>query len=181
MSKDKDNGSIFELYDDRFLGKWNFEDGEDIVVTIDRAGRDKVFTKGKPEEKTILYFTDSKPMVLNKTNAKMITRVLGTDKRALWHGKKISLYVDKTVRNPTPGELPGGIRVRPHAPKTDTIVCADCGLPIQDTEIGGKMYKARAIAENARTKFGRVLCADCARIAKEKEEGHGEQNREGDQ
>lgn len=161
------NRSVFELYDNRFLGKWDFGEGKDIIATIDRVGTDKVFTKGKPEEKVILYLRDQKPMVLNKTNAKTITKLFGTDKWAQWSGRTIALFVDKSVRNPQPGELPGGIRVRPYEPKTEEILCTDCGAPVRDAEIGGKMYRAKAIAENARTKFGRVLCAECAAKAKE--------------
>lgn len=159
--------SVFAMYDERFLGKWDFEPNEDIIVTIDRVGKDEVFTQGRKETKTILYFTDSKPIVMNKTNAKLITNLLGTDKWKQWHGHQIALWVDPKVRNPNPGEKPGGIRVRPYPPKEAALICTECGSEIQDAEIGGKTYRAKAIAENARTKFGRILCAECARKARE--------------
>lgn len=168
------NGSVFDFYDDRFIGKWNIDDGSDLIVTIDKVGKDMVYNSGRKEEKVVLYMKDSKPMVLNKTNAKIITKLFGTDKWSKWSGRRIALYVDKSVRNPNPGELPGGIRVRPYEPKTEEIICADCGKPVQDAEIGGKIYKAKVIAENARTKFGRCLCAECAGKAKQEVENVSE-------
>lgn len=157
---------ISDYYDDRFLGKWHFDPGEEKVVTIDHVGMDDVYTGGKKETKTCLFFSDSKPMVLNKTNAKIIAGLYGMDTER-WRGRKVTIFVDMSVRNPRDKTDPGGIRVRPWEPKTEELLCSDCGRVITDAEIGGKMYRAKAIAENARTKFGRCLCASCAAKARE--------------
>lgn len=52
---------------------------------------------------------------------------------------------------------------QPTAPNQDKIFeCADCGNPIYDTKIGGKVYCAGAIASNAQKKYGRMLCINCS-------------------
>ena len=48
--------------------------------------------------------------------------------------------------------------------------CEVCGELITDTTIEGKTYKAKAIANNALTKFGKYMCYDCASAAKAEQE-----------
>jgi uncharacterized protein YlaI len=57
-------------------------------------------------------------------------------------------------------------------PKTDEIFCEECGELITDKTVDGKTYKAKAIANNSLTKFGRYLCYECATQAKESEEAN---------
>lgn len=62
------------------------------VVTI----REVVVEDIGDETKPILYFVGKeKGLVLNKTNANMITEILGTDETTDWIGKAIQLYVTK--------------------------------------------------------------------------------------
>jgi len=75
-------------------------------VMVEQVGRNK-------EEKPVLYFAedDSRPLVLNVTNAKEIAKVYGPDYKE-WSGKRIVLFPTQVQFG---AELVPGIRVR--APK----------------------------------------------------------------
>lgn len=143
-----------------FLGAWDVPEGRDLILTIDFASEDEVQNnQGKEKKLTIHFKEDYKPMVCNATNAKAISRAFGSTKVEDWENKKISIY---TATVQAFGEPKDALRVRDYAPRTDEFVCAECGQIITDATIDGKTYKARAIAENAMTKFRRYLCYDCA-------------------
>lgn len=150
-----------------FLGKQHFDpDKGDLIVTIDSLEAKEVFNGRTAKElKRILHFKESevRPMILNKTNGEMIQTLMGTPYEEEWRGRKIALWVDPSVSNPSGKGGNGGIRVRPYLPKVDTLICADCGKEIKQY---GK-YTARVIAEMAMTKYGCYLCWDCATIRKE--------------
>ena len=102
-------------------------------------------------------------MICNATNAKTITKVAGSPYIEDWKGVKIALYSEEVSAF---GETVDALRVRPYPPKTEEYICRDCGCVIADE---GK-YTARAIAQSARSRFGRNLCMACAKEAKEKQE-----------
>jgi len=103
--------ALTETKKSRFLSKEDIEDGGRKVI-IDVLRKENVAPFGKKaEEKCVLYFVDdTKPLILNTTNAKRIANVLGTAESDHWHGKEIELYHDPNVE--FGGELIGGIRVR---------------------------------------------------------------------
>src|SRR6516225_6001030 len=76
---------IDELYPSRFL-RFADLDGKPMRVTISGIAREDVF--GEP--KVILSFTDGKQLILNKTNARSIARILG-DETHTWDGHDIML------------------------------------------------------------------------------------------
>lgn len=62
------------------------------VVAIDRVEMEKIGDETKP----ILYFVGKdKGFVLNRTNANMISDLLGTDETDDWYGKRVRLFVTK--------------------------------------------------------------------------------------
>ena len=66
--------------------------GREVVVTIDSVEMANI---GDDEDKLVVYFQggkNNKGMVLNRTNANMITEIAGTDETDEWHGVKIKLY-----------------------------------------------------------------------------------------
>lgn len=143
------------------------EKGSDLVVTIAGVKKEKVRKKnGEEEEKQILYFVeDIKPLILNKkVNPEAISVAVGSHDRAVWRGKKIALYEGDESK----AEDGKAVRVRPYVPKVndDELVCEECGAIIEDKTVNGKTYKGRVIAENAKTKFGKYLCYECAQKAK---------------
>ena len=66
--------------------------GRRATVTIDRVAMEDIGDDHKP----VLYFQGKeKGVVLNKTNANMITEITGSDETEDWRGHAVMLYVAK--------------------------------------------------------------------------------------
>ena len=159
------SGDFRKFMDKSFLGAWDVPDGGDLVLTIDHVSKDDVQNEKGKEKKMALHFKerDYKPMICNTTNAKAISKAYGSTRVEDWENKKIGIY-KATIS--AFGQTTECLRVRDYPPKTDDIYCEDCGVLIADVTVDGKTHKAKAIANNALTKFGRYLCYDCAVKAK---------------
>lgn len=158
-----------KLYNPDYLGSYSLTPGEDMVVTIKSLNSEMVTgTDGKKEECMVLRFTDAdKPMILNATNAKMITKIHKTPYKEEWVGKRIQLYA-KDVK--AFGEVVEALRIRPFVPKDapkqdDKLICCDCGCDIT----GYDNYTALQIAKSTQQKYGDMLCVDCG--SKRKDSG----------
>ena len=161
-----------KLQNPKYFGSHEFQPGEEKELTIKGVRKEMVTGEaGRKEEEAVMHFEEPvKPMILNKTNSKMIEKLLKTPYIEEWPGHKITLYVDPTVR--FGAEITGGLRVRGKLPVEDkpaSITCADCGETIQDE---GK-YMAQQIVQAAMNKYGRNLCFACAKEAKEAAENAG--------
>lgn len=167
---EKLSGDFRKYMDKSFLGSWDVPDGGDLILTVDYVTRDDVQNEKGRERKMTLHFKekDYKPMICNTTNAKAISKAYGSTKVEDWENKKISIY-KATIS--AFGQTQECLRVREYPPKSDELYCECCGELIEDTVFDGKTYKAKAIANNALTKFGKYLCFDCARKEKEAENG----------
>lgn len=101
---------IDEMLAGRFLKK------EDIpgpqLVTIASLKKDNVaMANDEPEFKWTMKFEEhDQPLVMNPTNIQLAADALGSKDTDDWIGKKIVLYVDKTVS--MGGKLVGGLRLR---------------------------------------------------------------------
>lgn len=162
---EKLSGDFRKFMDKSFLGSWDVPDGGDLVLTIDYVSKDDVQNENGRAKKMALHFKerDYKPMICNTTNAKAISKAYGSTKVQDWENKKIIIY-KATIS--AFGATQECLRVRDYAPKTDEYFCEDCGELVTDHD----RFKAKAIANNAFTKFGRYLCFDCAQKAKAKKE-----------
>ena len=151
--------------DKPFLGHWDIPEGRDLVLTIDHMEKQEVKSQRGTEQKTVMIFKEEtvKPMILNVVNRKSIAKALGSSKYEDWEGRKIALFEGREPKS----EDGLAIRIRDYPPKVTELICADCGDLIEDTEIGGKVYKARVIAERAMTKYGKHLCYVCAKMREE--------------
>lgn len=167
---EKLSGDFRKYMDKSFLGSWDVPDGGDLILTVDYVTRDDVQNEKGRERKMTLHFKerDYKPMICNTTNAKAISKAYGSTKVEDWENKKISIY-KATIS--AFGQTQECLRVREYPPKSDELYCESCGELIEDTVFDGKTYKAKAIANNALTKFGKYLCFDCARKEKEAADG----------
>ncbi|MEP7198024.1 MAG: hypothetical protein ABI851_16010 [Saprospiraceae bacterium] len=86
-----------KLQNPNYLGAYSLNEGQDLIVEIVDIKREAVKGEGgKSDECTIAYLKDAKPMILNATNQKMITKIYGTPYVEEWVGKKITLYVSST-------------------------------------------------------------------------------------
>lgn len=95
MSEEKTHWKKNFNYD--YMGSYSLEEGNDVIVTIKETKKEVVKGPGgKKEECFVCYFTDSpKPMILNRTNCKIITKLYNTPYIEDWAGLKIQLYSAK--------------------------------------------------------------------------------------
>jgi len=104
-----------DAFPSKYLKAEDLEEG-DLIVKIKEAQFEE-FTDQRtkrPDNKPVLYFSgEVKPLVLNKTNYKTITQLLGSDDTDDWTGRKIALYATEVESF---GEVTLGIRVRLKAP-----------------------------------------------------------------
>lgn len=166
---EKLTGDFRKYMDKSFLGAWDLADKGDTVLTIDHVERNEVKNERGSEKKMVVHFMerDYKPMICNVTNAKAISKAVGSTKVEAWEKKKIALY--KATINAF-GDTTECIRVRDYAPKTDELICEVCGEVITDHEADGKTYKAKVIANKTLSKYGKYMCFDCASAAKAEQE-----------
>lgn len=114
-----------KLVNPDYIGAYSLEEGKDLVVQIGEVKRVMVTsTGGKQEECTVAELVGQKPFIINVTNAKAITQVVGSPYIEDWKGQKISLYISTTKLK---GDMVECLRVRPVAPKSTlpTLLVSD--------------------------------------------------------
>lgn len=146
-----------------YLGAYALEPGQDLVVTIKSVANEAVIgTDGKKETCSVMRFVENvKPMVLNATNSKTITKLLKTPYIEKWTGRKIQIYVEHNVK--AFGDVVDALRIRPFLPVEKELKCADCGKNIE----GFGNSTAEVVAKHTLSKYGRMLCSECATKASE--------------
>ena len=103
-----------KLINPDYLGAYSLDGMSELNVTIEKVVREMVTgTGGKKEECTVAYLKRQKPFIINRTNGKMITKVLKSPYVEEWCGKTITLYATTTK---VAGEEVECLRVRPVAP-----------------------------------------------------------------
>lgn len=146
-----------------YLGAYALEPGHDLIVTIASVANETVTgTDGKKETCMVMRFRENvKPMVLNATNSKTITKLLKTPYIEYWAGRKIQIFVQEGVK--AFGETVDALRIRPYLPVEKELLCADCGQAIE----GFGKSSAETVAKHTLSKYGRMLCSACASKASE--------------
>lgn len=151
------------LMDKTYLGAWDIPESGDLIVTIRKVAKEKVVGDGgRTEECMVIHFSEAeKGMICNAGNAKSIAKVANSKFIEDWVGVRIALYSKEVEFR---HELRDAIRVRDYAPKLpEKLICSECGKPI--TAQGD--YSAETIAEQSRGAYGKVLCWECSKKAKE--------------
>ena len=98
-----------------YLGAYALEPNQDMVVEITEVKTESVMNAdGRNEECLVAHLKDQKPLIVNKTNAKAIAKVSGSNYIEDWKGKQIALYISNVKAF---GELVEAIRVRTVPPK----------------------------------------------------------------
>lgn len=84
-----------------YLGSYSLPEGRDVVLTIKSTSKKQVMgANGKKEECFVCDFIEQgtrdwiKPMILNRTNCKAITKLYGTPYIEEWAGKKIQIGIE---------------------------------------------------------------------------------------
>ena len=87
-----------------------------LVFTIKEVKQQLgVSVAGKKIDANIAYFVEPiKPLVLNATNSKQVSRFSGSPFVEDWTNIMIELYIEETVR--MKGEVVGGVRISPIKP-----------------------------------------------------------------
>ena len=147
-----------KLSNPNYLGAYSIEDNKDLILTISAVRQEEVTgPDGKKEECIVCYFSDSeKPMILNSTNAKMIQKLLGTPYIEQWAGHKVQIGVEKVKAF---GDVVEALRIRKFLPKTVSIKCESCKQDI----VAANGMSAEQVASYTASKYGKKLCADCAK------------------
>ena len=109
-----------QLKNPDYIGAYALQPGEELILTIKSSGLEQVAgTDGKKQDCIVVYFMEAfKPMILNNTNAKTISKIHGTPYMEQWSGKKIQIYA-RRIR--AFGEDVDALRIRDFVPKTSTI------------------------------------------------------------
>lgn len=142
-----------------YLGAYALEPNQDLIVTIKSVANEVVTgTDGKKETCSVMRFAENvKPMVLNATNSKTISKLFKTPFIEEWEGRKIQLYVETGVK--AFGDVVDALRVRPFLPVEKNLICADCGKKIEGTA----KATADVLAKYTLKQFGRMLCNECGK------------------
>lgn len=89
-----------KLTNPNYIGSHDFQPGQELTVVIESVSNEMVKCfdgKGIKEESCIVAKLRGakKPLILNKTNCKIISRNLDTPYIEQWSGSSITLYVAK--------------------------------------------------------------------------------------
>lgn len=168
------------MRDSEYLGVEDLEPGSEPVLTIAALYNAMItLQRGKERHDVITFAEESvpssikqvRPLVVNATNRKTLRKLFKSVTAETLVGKKIKLWIDPNVRNPSTGEKDGGIRIRDYIPKdtgskAKVYKCADCGKEIQTVGT----YSAEQVAKMNVARFGREICGDCSKRIKEEQE-----------
>lgn len=124
-----------QLTNPDYIGAYDFHPGEERIVTIKNVTRQMVTgPDGKKEECTIVFFEQGKPMILNVTNAKSITKLADTPYIESWVGVQFKLIVVKVKAF---GEVVDALRI-----KSEKVVKPVLSLNTPNFEACRKAYQA---------------------------------------
>ena len=159
-------GDFRKFMDKNYLGSWDVPDTGDLVLTIDHVEQNDVKNERGSERKLTIHFAERgyKPMILNTTNAKRISKVAGSSKVEDWDGLRISIYTEKVTAF---GGTTDALRIREYAPRETEVICDGCGKKV--TPHDG--FSVNKIVTRSRELFGKSLCWDCSMKAKEESDG----------
>lgn len=102
-----------KLVNPDYIGAYVLQPGQDLTVTIVSVSREIVVsTGGKKEECTVAKLVGQKPLILNVTNAKTISKLYGPFIED-WAGRQVTLFASTTK---LAGETVECLRIRPAVP-----------------------------------------------------------------
>ena len=147
-----------KLTSPNYLGSYAFNPGDEKIVTIESVMKEQVTGEsGRAEDCIVAHLVNEKPLILNKTNCKAISKLLKTPYIEEWAGARIALCVQMVKAF---GEDVEAVRVKPKLPGE---ICEECGKEIR----AGSGRSAAEIAELSVKKYGKKMCIECAQKMKE--------------
>ena len=153
-----------KLINPDYLGAYSLDPGKDMILTIKQVRKETVTGPGGKKEECIVchWQEDQKPMILNVTNCKMIAKLLKTPYIERWAGHRIQIGAEVVSAF---GEKVEALRVRKTLPEETKIACEECGQFITPAF----QMTVTQLAAYTKKKYGKQLCADCAKEKKEAE------------
>ena len=160
--------------DSEYMGADDIDSSIEPVLTIKNLYRGKVTLQRGPEVKNVLTFVEEsvpgisevRPLIVNSTNRQALKKMYGQVTANALEGKKVQLYIEHNVRNPSKNELTDGIRIRDKKPVAGKPVaapkCSECGKDIT----GAGSFTAEQIAAGSKQKYGKCLCVECGQKKK---------------
>lgn len=138
-----------KLQNPLYLGSYDFQPGEERIVTVKDVKREMVKGQEGTEEHTIVYFTENyKPMIMNATNSKMLTKLSESPYVEKWIGTSFKLVI---VKIKAFGEFIDALRIKSEkVVKTlpDLILDSPNFIKVKDAIKNGK-----ATIEQVETKY----------------------------
>jgi hypothetical protein len=152
-----------KLINPDYLGAYSLEAGNDMILTISAVKREMITgTGGKKEECPVCHWKENqKPMILNVTNMKTIAKMYGPYIEN-WAGKRVQIYASTTKFG---GDTVECLRIRKDPPEDVKIACEECGQMIAPAF----SMSATQLAAYTKKKYGKNLCAECAKAKKEEQ------------
>jgi hypothetical protein len=103
-----------KLTDPNYIGAHDFQPNQELTVIIEKISKERIelFNGRANEIKDCIlarFKGAKKPMILNKENMKLITKVTGTPYIEQWEGKSVILHV---VPVKAFGEIVDAVRVK---------------------------------------------------------------------
>lgn len=167
--------------DSEYMGADDIAPDIEPVLTIKNIYRGKVTLSRGKEVKNVMTFVEEsvpgisevRPLIINSGNRQVLKKLYKQVTANALEGKKIQLWIEHGVRNPSKNELTDGIRIRDFIPKEGKTYkapkCAVCGKDI--TGMGN--FTAEQIAANTKQKYGKQMCVECGQKAKAEAEAPG--------
>lgn len=161
--------------DSEYMGADDIDAGAEPVLTIKNIYRGKVTLQRGPEVKNVLTFVEEtvpgisevRPLIVNATNRQVLKKLYGQVTANALEGKKIQLWIEHGVRNPSKNELTDGIRIRDKKPAGSGKAAAVPKCEVCGKEISGVSgLTSDQVAKMTKDKYGKKMCADCAAKAK---------------
>lgn len=122
-----------------YIGAYSLN-GKDLTVEITGVSVKRVKGEGgKEEDCTVAALKGQKPFIINRTNAKTISKLYDTPYIEDWVGKKITLFPTTTR---VAGETVECLRVRPSLPKADEVLrkAVEAVLSVKSREELNKLW-----------------------------------------
>lgn len=163
--------------DSEYLGAEDIEPGTEPVLTIKSLYNGMITLARGKERHDVMVFEEEtvpgminqvRPLVVNSTNRKTLRKLFHAVSAEALIGKKIQLFLQPGVRDPSTGDKVDGIRIRDKKPSGEgakskpAVKCAECGKEIA----GSGQFSAEQIASGSKQKYGKALCMECAQKAK---------------
>ena len=151
-----------KLINPDYLGAYSLEPGQDMILTIRSVGKEVITGTGGKQEECIVcrWVEDQKPMILNVINCKTISKMLKTPYVEKWAGHRIQIYATTTKFG---GDTVECLRIRKDPPEDAKVACEECGQFITPAF----QMSVTQLAAYTKKKYGKALCAECAKEKKE--------------